>query len=37
VADAIFEHYPKATNIWPEVYMTKAADGASAASLEEVA
>ena len=30
VADAIFEHYPKATNIWPEVYMTKAADGASA-------
>jgi galactokinase len=33
VADAIFEHYPKATSIWPEVYMTKAADGASAAPL----
>ena len=29
VADAIFEHYPKATSIWPEVYMTKAADGAA--------
>jgi galactokinase len=28
VADAIFDRYPKATNIWPEVYMTKAADGA---------
>lgn len=33
VADAIFEHYPKATNIWPEVYMTKAADGASAEEI----
>ncbi|GIK74042.1 MAG: galactokinase [Chloroflexota bacterium] len=33
VADAIFEHYPKATNIWPEVYMTKAADGASAEAI----
>ncbi len=28
VAAAIFDRYPKATNIWPEVYMTKAADGA---------
>jgi galactokinase len=33
VADAIFEHYPKATNIWPEVYMTKAADGAGVEQL----
>jgi galactokinase len=33
VADAIFEHYPKATNIWPEVYMTKAADGAGVEEL----
>ncbi|MFN3331815.1 MAG: galactokinase [Caldilinea sp.] len=33
VADTIFEHYPKATNIWPEVYMTKAADGASAEAI----
>lgn len=33
VADAIFEHYPKATNIWPEVYVTKAADGASAEAI----
>ncbi len=28
MADAIFEHYPKATNIWPEVYTTRASDGA---------
>ncbi len=33
IADAIFEHYPKATNIWPEVYTTKASDGASAERL----
>lgn len=33
VADAIFEHYPKVTSIWPEVYMTKAADGAGAEAL----
>lgn len=33
VADAIFEHYPKATSIWPEVYMTKAADGAAVETL----
>lgn len=28
VADAIYEQYPKTTNIWPEVYTTRAADGA---------
>lgn len=28
VADAIFNGYPKKTNIWPEVYMTQASDGA---------
>ena len=28
VADAIFERYPKTTNIWPEVYTTRAAGGA---------
>lgn len=28
VADAIFEKYPKATNIWPEVYTTRASTGA---------
>jgi galactokinase len=28
VADAIYRDYPKATNIWPEVYTTPAADGA---------
>jgi galactokinase len=28
VADAIFDQYPKATNIWPEVYTTRASDGA---------
>lgn len=28
VADAIYEKYPKATNIWPEVYSTHASDGA---------
>ena len=33
VADAIFEQYPKATNIWPEVYMTHASDGARVAAL----
>jgi galactokinase len=33
VADAIFEQYPKATSIWPEVYVTKAADGAGAEAL----
>ncbi len=28
VADAIYERYPKATKLWPEVYSTRAADGA---------
>lgn len=28
VADAIYQSYPKATNIWPDVYTTHAADGA---------
>ena len=28
MADTIFEQYPKATNIWPEVYTTRASDGA---------
>jgi len=28
VADAIYDQYPKATNIWPEVYTTVAAGGA---------
>lgn len=36
IADAIFEQYPKATNIWPEVYTSKASAGArvEAAVLE---
>ena len=34
VADAIYEQYPKATNIWPEVYMTHASDGARVVALE---
>jgi galactokinase len=33
MADAIFEQYPKATNIWPEVYTTRAADGARVMQL----
>lgn len=28
VADAIFEKYPKAANIWPEVYISQAGSGA---------
>jgi galactokinase len=28
VADAIYDKYPKATNIWPEVYTTRASGGA---------
>ena len=28
IADAVFESYPKATNIWPEVYTSQASDGA---------
>jgi len=33
VANAIYEKYPKATNIWPEVYVSRAAGGAR---IEEV-
>ncbi|MBW7883468.1 MAG: galactokinase [Caldilineaceae bacterium] len=34
VADAIFEQYPKVTNIWPEVYVTTAADGARVTEIK---
>jgi galactokinase len=34
VADAIFEHYAKATNIWPEVYTSQPGPGAYAVELE---
>ena len=34
MADAIFEQYPKATNIWPEVYTTRAADGARVMQIQ---
>ncbi|MCB0062717.1 MAG: galactokinase [Caldilineaceae bacterium] len=33
IADAIYEQYPKATNIWPEVYTTHAGSGASVVAL----
>ncbi|OUC05061.1 hypothetical protein RY27_29600 [Litorilinea aerophila] len=33
VADAIFDRYPKATNIWPEVYTSPPAAGAHVISL----
>lgn len=33
IADAVYEQYPKVTNIWPEVYTTKAADGAQSMAL----
>ncbi len=33
IADAIFEKYPKATNIWPEVYTTRASIGARVETL----
>jgi len=33
VANAIFEQYPKATNIWPEVYTTRASVGARVITL----
>ena len=33
VADAIYRDYPKATNIWPEVYSTQASDGARVVKL----
>lgn len=35
VADAIFDKYPKATQIWPEVYTTRAAGGARIESLSD--
>ena len=34
MADAIFEQYPKATNIWPEVYTTRASDGARVVQIQ---
>lgn len=34
VADMIYEKYPKATNIWPEVYTTRASNGAYVQSLD---
>lgn len=34
VADAIFDRYPRATNIWPEVYTTRAAGGARIEPVE---
>lgn len=33
VADAIYAQYPRATNIWPEVYTTRAAGGARVEKL----
>jgi galactokinase len=33
VADAIYDRYPKATNIWPEVYTSPAAPGAQLVEL----
>lgn len=33
VADAIFEKYPKAANIWPEVYISQAGPGAQLVRL----
>jgi galactokinase len=34
MADAIYEQYPKATNIWPEVYNTRASDGARVIQIQ---
>lgn len=34
IADAIYANYPKTTNIWPEVYTTKAGTGARVETLE---
>lgn len=34
VADVIFERYPKATNIWPEVYTSPASAGARIEDIE---
>jgi galactokinase len=33
VADAIFEQYPKTSNVWPEVYTSRAAEGARVEEL----
>jgi len=33
VADAIYEKYPKATQVWPEVYTTRASAGARVEGL----
>lgn len=35
IADMIYEKYPKATNIWPEVYMTHASSGAQVGPLTD--
>lgn len=34
IADMIYDKYPKATNIWPEVYTTRASNGAYVQSLD---
>ena len=34
VADAIYQHYPKATNIWPEVYTSPASAGARVIEID---
>ena len=34
VANAIYEKYPKATNVWPEVYTTRASAGARVETLD---
>ena len=36
VADAIFDQYPKATSIWPEIYMTHASHGARVVALATI-
>jgi galactokinase len=33
VAAVIYQHYPKVTNIWPDIYVTPAADGARVMEL----
>lgn len=37
IADAIYDAYPKTTNIWPEVYTTQASNGASVTLLDDTA
>jgi galactokinase len=34
MADTIFDQYPKTTNIWPEVYTTRASDGARVVQIQ---